>query len=215
MLNKYKWGLMKKLALILMFIASFTAKAQGDAQEGKIKSATCVACHGADGNSASSSIYPVLAGQHEKYLFKQLKEFKLGLETSGEQGRYNLLMAGMISPLSEQDMADLAAFYASQTPKAGVTPEASISLGQALYLAGNKKTNVPACIACHGPRGNGTGLSGFPKISAQHAQYVQSQLGAFKQGERNNDLNGMMQIIAAKLSDKEIEAVSQYVGGLH
>lgn len=221
---------MKKLAILLIAIASFTAHAQGDvqgfqqgnlqgflkgnAQAGKVKSATCVACHGVDGNS-TSNLYPVLAGQHEKYLFKQLKEFKLGIETSGEKGRYNAVMAGMIAPLSVQDMKDLAAFFASQTAQSGSTPQSAIELGQTLYLSGNKKTGLPACIACHGPRGNGTALSGFPKISGQHAQYVKAQLYAFKDGVRNNDLNGMMRIVATKLTDKEIEAISQYVGGLH
>ncbi|KXF82517.1 c-type cytochrome [Enterovibrio coralii] len=205
---------MKKLALLLTLLASFTAHAQGDAEAGKAKSATCAACHSADGNSLIPA-NPVLAGQHEKYLFKQLKEFKLGMQTGGEQGRYNAVMAGMVAPLSEQDMADLAAFYASQTAKPGTTPESAIEVGEELYLAGDKERGIAACIACHGPRGNGTALSGFPKISGQHAEYVQAQLVMFRDGVRNNDLNGMMQIVAAKLTDKEIEAISQYVGGLH
>lgn len=205
---------MKKLAFLLIVIATFTVNAQGDAQAGKVKSATCVACHGVDGNS-TSNLYPILAGQQEKYLFKQLKEFKLGIETSGEQGRYNAVMAGMIAPLSVQDMNDLAAFFASQSPKSGSTPQSAIDPGQALYLFGNKETGVPACIACHGPRGDGTALSGFPKISGQHAEYVKAQLYAFRDAKRNNDLNGMMRIVATKLSEKEIDAISQYVGGLH
>lgn len=205
---------MKTLALVLIFMASFTASAQGDVKAGKAKSAACVACHRVDGNSALVA-YPVLAGQHEKYLLKQLKEFKLGVETKGAQGRYNALMAGIILPLTDQDMADLAAYFSSQTPKAGETPESSIEVGKALYLVGNKENAVPACIACHGPRGNGSALSGFPKISAQHAQYIKTQLYAFRDGQRNNDLNGMMRIVATKLSEKEIDAISQYVGGLH
>lgn len=205
---------MKKLALVIIFIASFTANAQGDVQAGKAKSATCVACHGVDGNS-SMAMYPVLAGQHQKYLFKQLKEFKLGVETEGEQGRYNALMANMIAPLSDSDMASLAAYFSSQAPIAGSTPASSIEIGQALYLAGNKKSGVAACIACHGPRGNGGTSSGFPKISSQHAEYIKTQLHAFRDGKRNNDTNGMMRIIATKMTKKEIDAISQYVGGLH
>lgn len=205
---------MKRLALLLTLFASFTAFAQGNAEAGKAKSVTCAACHGADGNSVIPA-NPTLAGQHEKYLLKQLKEFKLGMTTGGEQGRNNAIMAGMVAALSEQDMADLAAFYASQTAKPGSTPESAIEIGEALYLAGNQERGIAACIACHGPRGNGTSLSGFPKVSGQHADYVKAQLTAFRDGQRNNDLNGMMRIVAAKLSDKEIDAISKYVGGLH
>lgn len=207
---------MKNLAFIVIFIASFMSHAQdqGDAQAGKVKSAACVACHGVGGNS-TLAMYPVLAGQHEKYLFKQLKEFKLAAETNGEQGRYNAVMAGMILPLSTQDMADIAAYFSSQTPKNATTPASSIGIGKALYLAGNKEKGVAACIACHGPRGNGSALSGFPKISGQSAQYIKTQLYAFRDEQRNNDLNAMMRTIAKKLSEKEIDAISQYVGGLH
>ncbi|MBV7300404.1 c-type cytochrome [Enterovibrio paralichthyis] len=205
---------MKRLALLLTLFASFTAFAQGDAEAGKAKSATCAACHGADGNSVIPA-NPVLAGQHEKYLLKQLQEFKLGATTGGEQGRYNAVMAGMVAPLNEQDMADLAAYFASQTAKPGSTPESSIDIGEELYMAGNKDRGIAACVACHGPRGNGTPLSGFPKISGQHADYIKAQLMAFRDGQRNNDLNGMMRIVASKMSDKEIDAISKYVGGLH
>ncbi|OEE63518.1 cytochrome C [Enterovibrio norvegicus FF-454] len=205
---------MKKLALLLTLIASFTVYAQGDAEAGKAKSTTCAACHGPDGNSLIPA-NPVLAGQHEKYLLKQLQDFKLGMTTGGEQGRYNAVMAGMVASLSEQDMSDLAAYYASQTAKPGATPETSVDLGEQIYLAGDSERGIAACIACHGPRGNGTSLSGFPKISGQHAEYVSAQLMAFREAKRNNDLNSMMRIVASKLSDKEIDAISQYVGGLH
>ncbi|MEZ8143640.1 cytochrome C [Enterovibrio norvegicus FF-33] len=205
---------MKKLALLLTLIASFTVYAQGDAEAGKAKSTTCAACHGPDGNSLIPA-NPVLAGQHEKYLLKQLQDFKLGMTTGGEQGRYNAVMAGMVASLSEQDMSDLAAYYASQTAKPGATPETSVDLGEQIYLAGDSERGIAACIACHGPRGNGTSLSGFPKISGQHAEYVSAQLMAFRDAKRNNDLNSMMRIVASKLSDKEIDAISQYVGGLH
>lgn len=205
---------MKRLALFFTVLASFTASSEGNVEAGKAKSMTCVACHASDGNSPLT-LYPVIAGQHEKYLLKQLKEFKLGAETNGAQGRYNAVMAGMVLPLSEQDMADLAAFYASQETKPGTTTPTSIDIGEALYLAGDKERGIAACIACHGPRGNGTPLSGFPKISAQHADYVKSQLEAFRSGNRNNDMNSMMRLVSAKLTDEEIQALSEYVGGLH
>lgn len=214
MLYHYKWIVMKRLTLLFTLLTSLSAMAAGDLEAGKAKSMACAACHGADGHS-SLGINPILAGQHEKYLLKQLKEFKLGAETNGKQGRYNAVMAGMVLPLSDQDMQDLALFYASQAAKTGTTAPESVALGQSLYLAGDKSRGITACIACHGPRGNGTSLSGFPKISAQHADYIQSQLKAFRAGERHNDKNAMMRLIAVKLTDTDIDALSQYLGGLH
>lgn len=205
---------MKKFTLALALLASFSTFAQGDAQAGKTKTTTCVACHGTEGNSMLG-IYPNLAGQHENYLFKQLKEFKLGAETGGKKGRYEPSMSAMATPLTEQDMADLAAYYASLPLKLGTTTETSIDVGQTLYRFGDKERQITACIACHGPRGNGTTSSGFPNISGQQADYVKKQLETFRSGERNNDLNGMMRLVAKKLTDDEITALSQYVGGLH
>ncbi|KMV29413.1 cytochrome c4 [Photobacterium swingsii] len=205
---------MKKLVLILSLLASCSAWAQGDAEAGKAKAATCAACHGADGNSIMAQ-YPKLAGQHPGYLEKQLKEFKLGITSGGKQGRNDPVMSAMAMPLSEQDMSDLAAYYASLPISDNTTPESSIEIGQQLYRFGDAERGVAACIACHGPRGNGTSLSGFPKISGQNAEYVKLQLEKFRAGERQNDMNTMMRAVAAKLSDSEITALSQYVGGLH
>ncbi|MGF1725878.1 c-type cytochrome [Photobacterium nomapromontoriensis] len=205
---------MKKLALILAFLASYSAWAQGDAEAGKMKAATCAACHGVDGNGIMAQ-YPKIAGQHPGYLEKQLKDFKQAISTGGKQGRNDPVMGGMAMPLSEQDMADLAAYYASLPISDNATPESSVELGQTLYRAGDLDRGITACTACHGPRGNGTGLSGFPKISGQNAEYVQLQLEKFRSGQRGNDMNGMMRTVAAKLTDAEINALSQYVGGLH
>ncbi len=205
---------MKILALFFALLTSLTVLAQGDPTAGKAKSTTCVACHGTDGNSPLA-INPILAGQHESYLLKQLKDFKKGAESSGKEGRYNALMAGMVTPLSLQDMQDLAAYYASQTPLSGTTPPDAIELGKTLYLVGDKKRGIMACVACHGPRGNGTPLSGFPKISGQHADYIKAQLEAFRADKRRNDKNNMMRLIAAKLTDEQIQALSLYLGGLH
>ena len=205
---------MKKLVLILSLLASCSAWAQGDAEAGKAKAATCAACHGADGNSIMAQ-YPKLAGQHPGYLEKQLKEFKLGITSGGKQGRNDPVMSAMAMPLSEQDMSDLAAYYASLPISDNTTPESSIEIGQQLYRFGDAERGVAACIACHGPRGNGTSLSGFPKISGQNAEYVKLQLEKFRAGERQNDMNTMMRAVAAKLSDSEITALSLYVGGLH
>tara|TARA_B100001057_G_scaffold388806_1_gene396379 strand:+ start:359 stop:976 length:618 start_codon:yes stop_codon:yes gene_type:complete len=205
---------MKKLALILSLLASCSVWAQGSIEAGKAKSQTCVACHGADGNSLITQ-YPKLAGQHEKYLEKQLKELKLGMTSGGKQGRYEPVMGAMAMPLSEQDMADLAAYYASLPISNNSTPENVVKEGKTLYTAGNAERGLTACIACHGPRGNGTELSGFPKISGQHAEYIKAQLEKFRDGSRNNDMNAMMRDVAKKLTDAEIDTLSKYVGGLH
>ncbi|MEZ9645315.1 cytochrome c [Vibrio sp. 10N.261.52.C2] len=205
---------MKKLALILSLLASCSVWAQGSIEAGKAKSQTCVACHGADGNSLITQ-YPKLAGQHEKYLEKQLKELKLGMTSSGKQGRYEPVMGAMAMPLSEEDMADLAAYYASLPISSNSTPENVVDEGKVLYTAGNAERGVTACIACHGPRGNGTELSGFPKISGQHADYIKAQLEKFRDGDRNNDMNAMMRDVAKKLTDADIDTLSKYVGGLH
>ena len=205
---------MKKLALILSLLASCSVWAQGSIEAGKAKSQTCVACHGADGNSLITQ-YPKLAGQHEKYLEKQLKELKLGMTSGGKQGRNEPVMGAMAMSLSEEDMADLAAYYASLPISNNSTPENVVDEGKVLYTAGNAERGVTACIACHGPRGNGTELSGFPKISGQHADYIKAQLEKFRDGSRNNDMNAMMRDVAKKLTDAEIDTLSKYVGGLH
>ena len=205
---------MNKLVLIASLLASCSISAQGSIEAGKTKSLTCAACHGADGNS-QIPMYPKLAGQHEKYLEKQLREFKLGMTSGGKQGRVNAVMGGMAMVLSEQDMADLAAYYASLTTSYNTTPENVVEAGKVLYTAGDAERGLPACVACHGPRGNGTELSGFPKISGQHAEYIKSQLQMFRDGARGNDMNAMMRDVAKKLTDAEIETLSQYVGALH
>ncbi|MGD8112402.1 c-type cytochrome [Vibrio sp. TRT 21S02] len=205
---------MKKLALIFTLLASCSVWAQGSIEAGKAKSQTCVACHGADGNS-QLAMYPSLAGQHAKYIEKQLKDLKLGMTSGGKQGRYDPVMSGMAMPLSEEDMADLAAYYASLPLAHNTTPENVVERGKVLYSAGDMERGLTACIACHGPRGDGTELSGFPKISGQHADYIKAQLLKFRDGSRNNDMNAMMRDIAKKLTDDDIETLSKYVGGLH
>ncbi|MBE3664800.1 cytochrome c4 [Vibrio navarrensis] len=205
---------MKKLALILSLLASCSVWAQGNIEVGKAKSQTCVACHGADGNSLLT-MYPKLAGQHAKYIEKQLKDLKLGMESAGKQGRYDPVMSAMAMPLTEQDMADLAAYYSSLPISPNTTPESVVDAGKVLYTAGDAERGLTACIACHGPRGNGTELSGFPKISGQHADYIKAQLQKFRESSRGNDMNAMMRDIAKKLTDDDINTLSQYVGGLH
>ncbi|MCG9779672.1 c-type cytochrome [Photobacterium damselae] len=205
---------MNKLIVILGLLASLPIWAQGDVAAGKAKSVTCAACHGADGNGILPQ-YPKLSGQHAPYLEKQLHDFKLAMSSGGEQGRVDAVMGGMVMPLSEQDMADLAAYYASLPISDNTSAKASIPIGQQLYRFGDSERGIPACSACHGPRGDGTSLSGFPKISGQNAEYIQLQLEKFRDGQRANDMNAMMRSVASKLNDQEITALSQYVGGLH
>jgi cytochrome c553 len=203
------------LLLCLTFIhSSAIAVSQGDAEAGKAKSAVCAACHGPDGNSPLA-MNPKIAGQGEKYLLKQLHDFKKAMQTAGKEGRNNAVMGGMVMPLSDQDMADLAAYYAAQTEQIGTTPEDAVEAGAKLYMGGDVERKITACVACHGPKGNGMGLAGFPDISGQHASYTETQLKAFRSGARANDANKMMRDIAAKLTDQDIALLASYLEGLH
>ena len=183
------------------------AGAVGDLAAGKTKAAACAACHGADGNSANPE-WPKLAGQHEKYMVKQLADFKAG-------ERNNAMMAPMAAGLSEQDMADIAAYYGSQTLTGGKADPALVDAGEKLYRGGNTTTGVAACIACHAPNGMGNPQANFPRLSGQHAAYIVNQLKAFRAGERANDAGKMMQNIAARMTDAEMQAVASYIEGLH
>ena len=207
---------MKRLGLIFFVLVgtSFGIQAAGDPEAGKQKFVSCAACHGSDGNSLVD-INPKLAGQHSEYIIKQLNDFKLASQTGGAEGRNNAVMNGMAAGLSDQDMMDIAAFLLDQKPSEGTTPEDVIAVGEKLYRGGDNERGIAACIACHGPRGDGMGLAKFPDISGQHAAYVKSQLEAFRSGQRANDPNGMMQDIAKRLTDEDIDTLSKYLGGLH
>ncbi len=201
---------MKKVLLIASIFALATTQgvqAAGDAAAGKTKSAACAACHGADGNSGANPLWPKLAGQHAKYIVKQLSDFKAG-------ARKDPTMAPMAAPLSDQDRADLAAYFSSQTRTVGEAAADKVDAGATLYRAGNSN-GAPACSGCHGPAGAGNGPANFPSIGGQSAAYVEKQLKAFRSGARSNDANGMMAGVASKLSDADIAAVAQYVQGLH
>lgn len=184
---------------------------KGDPATGKTKSATCAACHGADGNSTNPE-WPKLAGQSESYLFKQLKNFKAGQEAA--DGRYNASMAPMVAGLSEQDMADLAAYFAAQEPTPGEADQTMVELGRQVFKGGNNASGVAACAACHGPNGNGNPAAKFPMLSGQHAKYTVMQLEAFSKGQRANDAGQMMRNIASKMTDEEMAAVAEYISGL-
>ncbi|WP_034619738.1 MULTISPECIES: c-type cytochrome [Chitinibacter] len=196
----------KLAALLMMAPAVFAAGSKGDPSKGKvIVDQVCAACHGVDGNSVASA-NPRLAGQHPEYIVKQLHEFKT-------QKRKNAVMLGMATPLSDADMANVAAYFSQQKPKAqGASNKELIEAGKKIYRGGVASKNVPACMACHGPAGSG--IPGqYPRLSGQHAAYTAAQLTAFRVGERNN--NQPMSEIAAKLSDQEIKAVSEYIQALH
>jgi cytochrome c553 len=151
-----------------------TALAEGSVEAGQQKSAVCMACHGPDGNSLNPE-WPNLAGQHASFIVAQLQAFK-----SGE--RQNPLMSPMAVGLTEQDMLDLAAFYAAQAPAALEADPALVEAGRKLYLGGNQETGVSACIACHGPTGRGNPMALYPVISGQHATYLASALRAYASG---------------------------------
>jgi cytochrome c553 len=183
------------------------AQAAGDAAAGQQKSAPCQACHSTDGNSAVG-MYPNIAGQHASYTVTQLKALRDGT-------RKDPVMSPMAANLSDQDIEDLAAFYAGQTVKLGSVPEDQVAAGAQLYRAGNSNTAVPACMACHGPDGKGNAPAGWPALGGQHPEYIAKQLNLYASGERSTDLNNIMRDIAARLSKAEIDAVSHYVSGLH
>jgi len=200
---------MNKLLISLLVTLGITgvAHAAGDAAQGKQKVAVCGACHGADGNSLAPN-FPKLAGQNENYLFKQLKDIKAGDRTVVE-------MTGMLNSLSEQDLADIAAYFAGQTVQIGQAAADQVALGEEIYRSGIAESGVAACTACHAPSGQGNNAAGFPALSGQSAAYVESTLKKFAAGERANDPSGMMRDIAVKMKDAEIKAVAQYVQGLH
>ncbi|MGQ4277331.1 c-type cytochrome [Pseudidiomarina sp. E22-M8] len=208
---------MKKLVLFVglyLGLTGATFAASGDAVAGKEKSQVCAACHGPTGSSPSD-MYPKINGQHASYLTKQLHDYKLAAETGGKEGRANAIMQGQVASLSDQDIADLAAYFASQDPMQGTAPEDVVAAGQKFYLGGDTERGITACVACHGPRGDGMALAVFPDISGQYPAYLKTQLEKFRSGERANDMNGMMRDVAAKLTDKDIELLSQYMSGLY
>lgn len=182
-------------------------QAAGDAAKGAtIATTVCVACHGADGNSVITA-NPKLAGQHPEYLIKQLKNFKSG-------DRKNAVMPGMVANLTEEDFANLGAYFGAQKQNGGAAKtNGAGSLGEKLYRGGVPGKGIPACASCHGATGAGVPVL-FPRLAGQHAEYTANQLKTFRSGERANDGAAMMRGIAAKLSDADIAAVADYIQGL-
>lgn len=172
------------------------------------KAMVCATCHGQNGVSINPE-WPNLAGQHPSYFIKQLKDIKEG------KTRIAPTMVGIIANLNEQDMNDLADYYAKMPLAEGSTAKKYVQRGEQLYRGGNMEKHIPACIACHGPKGTGNEQAGFPVLSGQKATYTIMQLQAFKGKMRTNDLNHIMQDISAKMSQEDIEAVANYIQGLY
>lgn len=201
------------IACALLLLGAQTALAASDPDAGRSKVAACSACHGADGNSAAPT-FPKLAGLGEKYLLKQLTDIRDG-------ARPVPTMVGQLDTMSDQDLADIAAFFAGQPRSGGQADPALVELGQKIYRGGIAERKVPACTACHSPTGQGNAPAGFPALAGQHADYIVTQLKAYRQGYedeagRTNDGDTrIMRTIAFGLSDKEIEAVASYASGLN
>ncbi len=211
------------MSMGLVSLSQAAAMPKGDATAGEAKAAACAACHGVGGVSMVP-VNPSLAGQGARYIYKQLQDFKSGR-------RNNPVMMGMAMPLADQDMADLAAYFSTQKPVVNKAKPELVKLGEKIYRGGNSKTGLAACAGCHNPAGKGNALAGYPRLGGQHADYVKAQLIAFRAAGRNDNVadpaakrandgakaaeQGPMQMIAARLSDAEIDAVSSYISGLY
>jgi cytochrome c553 len=199
-----------RAAVSLLAVISLQAAADGDAAAGQAKSAICAACHGADGNSMVPN-WPKLAGQHEAYLVRQTALIKSGARSVPE-------MAGIVATVSDQDIADISAWFATQSTTGAVADESVAAAGEMIYRAGNAESGVPACMSCHGPAGEGNPLSGYPALAGQHAVYTAKMLTGFRNGDNWGEKDAPSHVMngsAARLTDHEIKAVSSYIQGLY
>lgn len=202
-------GIARTLLAGACLAAAASFAADGDAEAGRALVATCAACHGADGNSALP-INPSLAGQNARYLLRQMQLIRDGARAAP-------LMAGQLDGKTDAQLADIAAYYEAQTPDIGQAPPEASGLGQQIYRGGILDKQVAACTACHAPDGSGNALAGFPRVAGQSVDYVVEQLTAYREGERTTDeeYGAMMRQTAARLTDREIRAVADYLLGLH
>jgi cytochrome c553 len=208
--GEYEMKHLLQIAIGLSLLLSLPVFAAGDAVAGQGKAALCAACHGADGNSVVPN-WPKLAGQHASYLERQLGLIKGGSRSVPE-------MTGFVMSLSDQDMADIAAYFSSQTVRAGLADESLRTVGEDIYRAGNAATNVPACMSCHGPAGEGNPLAGYPALNGQHSVYTEKMLKGFRSGQQwgeDDSSSEIMTDVTNRLTDAEIAAVSSYIQGLH
>jgi len=200
------------MVLLLAGISGTSMAVTGDVEAGRAQIAACAACHGQDGATPIDPTYPVLAGQNERYLLRQL-------ELIQSDARPIPLMAGQLAGKSRQDLADMAAYYASLPAKIGQAQgdDDAIGLAERIYRGGLLEKGVAACIACHAPGGQGNAPAGFPAVSGQPAAYSIIQLTEYREGRRATDeaYGGMMRGIAARLTDTEIAVLADYLQGLH
>ncbi|MEJ0086316.1 MAG: c-type cytochrome [Pseudomonadota bacterium] len=198
-------------------VASADDVLKGSADAGSTKAAVCTACHGVNGNSTNPE-WPVLAGQNAAYIREQLAAFRT-------KKRNNPIMQPIVDSLTDQDVADLAAFYSAQTPTGLEADPSYWKAGEALYRSGDLKRNIPACTACHGPAGQGNSGSGYPALRAQHSVYTVKQLQDYLTQNRYRDATDpakvyqtrnsvMMTTIAARLTPEDIRNVASYLQGL-
>lgn len=203
---------MKRLVLALALCAPLVVAAEsdliagGDAERGKSLAATCAACHGGNGVSGNPE-WPSLAQQGSRYTYEQLKAFKSG-------DRKNPLMSAQAAGLSEQDMRDLAAYFAGLDYKPGIASEDAVAIAEPIYRAGDLERNIPACAGCHAPNGVGNPAAGYPMVAGQHATYASQRLRAYREGEVNTASAKIMAQVAAQLTDEEIAALASYLNGL-
>ena len=191
------------LLLLLISISAYT-NASGDPTAGQTKSAACQGCHGTDGNSYSPD-WPNLANQNVKYLVKQIADFQSG-------ARKDPTMNSMVTNLSKSDIADISSFFSAQKLK--LDPNTDARAGEKIYVGGNRYNKLPACAACHGPNAAGNGPGAIPLLLGQKAGYTTKTLRDFRSKTRTNDFNNIMQDVAAKMTDKEIEAVAAYLASM-
>ncbi len=212
---------MKKLMIsVLLMAAAGSVLAEGDAKAGEGKVAVCAACHGADGNSAAPT-FPKLAGQHPNYITKQLNDMKVDV---AKGGRMVVEMAAIVPSLTDQDIADIAAYYGAQKIQGGAANPDLVAKGESVFRGGNKAKGMAACTGCHSPDGTGNNGAKYPALAGQHADYIEKQLKAFRlgaeepaaQGARLNDGDArIMRDVASRMSDLEIRAVASFISGLH
>lgn len=198
---------MRALMLIFFLILAPQAWTGANSQHGQTLASQCVACHGEKGQGANP-IWPKLAGQNANYLYQQMLLFKQGR-------RQNASMNALMLPLSDQDIADLSAYYAAQTATIGIANKQGLKQGEYLYRGGDYDKKITACIACHGPQGLGNNQANFPSLSGQYPEYLVSQLQAYKMGTRQTDLNSIMRDIASNMSESDMQLVANYLYGLH
>lgn len=193
------------LITLLLLISSSLAIATGT---GKDKALICSGCHGVDGNNSNSE-YPILAGQVESYLLKQLKDFKSGARVDDH-------MTSMVLAVEESDFEDIVAYFSNQgiNQQPVMKKDHDMKFGRSIFTSGIKSKSIPSCSSCHGSKGLGNKEAGYPFLATQHKEYIAKSLKDFREGERKNDIDKLMRNVASKLNDKEIEALATYISNL-